>query len=517
MTRLVADSAWRDDGDVLERRARALVGTSPGVDVERLVRNVLIRRDGVIVAELTPSAMRLPPDTRFEPLDLSHPDGPLVLRERLDLPAHPQAREPKTSAPPQAGNPEARSDGNRTRRSRHTRHSRDDWAAALARYGLPVERRGRHVLVRGFGRVEPPSLHVRLQDAGREFARARTQELLPDLVERARAELRAVPVAVIVLKGRVSVRLHGEEIAAVDRHRVQVQNRTIHASDEVLADVGAWTQLRAISSRSVAAKAKEAPRPTRPRGRASASSAVRRPTATLGGEHRAPVMQIRRAFPDGLDERARARASEASAKLRLERRLVPALSVEVATPAGTLVFPPLRVGSAPLQVDFVFSRSSEKLSAALQLDTTEDPLPLRLLGSPGDDLLGVAWAAALVVYAALTCTPAADAAPSGTRAIGMPSPTAERARRARGRQMTDLSHGSSVRREHPLRAAIAMLEAVAGHVRRLPAGHAASEKARFAAEQVGIELPAGCTWVRPHPRRRHETVVVAWPTALPLW
>jgi hypothetical protein len=87
---------------------------------------------------------------------------------------------------------------------------------------------------------------------------------------------------------------------------------------------------------------------------------------------------IRLTLPDSLNERAADAAVAASTRLRLDRRLAPAMGIEVLTPKGRLKFRALNVSRSPLEARFSFSRDGRAVYAALRLKTPKDPLALRV-------------------------------------------------------------------------------------------------------------------------------------------
>jgi hypothetical protein len=204
--------------------------------------------------------------------------------------------------------------------------------------------------------------------------------------------------------------------------------------------------------------------------------------------------------------------------------LVPAAAVVVATPNGTLTFEPLITGANPLELEFRFERPGGSVEGALRLRRPDDPLTLRVVSGADDTLLGEAWAAALIVYAELTCTELDDAAersrPHGDRRLPHHRGSiGSKQRAAAPRPIRAVGGNGHVQllSATSLQEAIRQLEAVAGHLRRLRPGTRCSDDARRAAEAAGVALPDGFTWVRPHQRGASMTVRVSWPSATRLW
>jgi hypothetical protein len=131
-----------------------------------------------------------------------------------------------------------------------------------------------------------------------------------------------------------------------------------------------------------------------------------------------PADTILRSWPAGLSPSAARRGQQASDRLRADRRLDLAMHVEVVTDHGLVSFEPLKVGQNPLEARFTFRRAGRVVDAALRLKTPSGPLALRLAAHCPDQLVGEAWAAAVAVYAELTCVepaPVQTADPSRRR------------------------------------------------------------------------------------------------------
>jgi hypothetical protein len=149
---------------------------------------------------------------------------------------------------------------------------------------------------------------------------------------------------------------------------------------------------------------------------------------------------------------------------------------------------------------------------------------LRIGEATPASLIGHAWAAAMIVYAELTCTDLGDIGeaevelnPVARRPAKSRPATEHPARRLPGRRPPARRHYSERPAAVSLSEAINRLQAVSGHLRRLSPGRAASPEARQAAERSGIGLPPGFTWVRPHQRGHGAAIRVLWPRAMRLW
>jgi hypothetical protein len=215
---------------------------------------------------------------------------------------------------------------------------------------------------------------------------------------------------------------------------------------------------------------------------------------------------------------------DASARLRAERRLVPAVTVEVPTPVGTITFEPIDERANPLELRFTCRHDGTTVRGGLRLKRPADPLALRVIDDAPDRILGPAWAAALIVYAELTCAeapsevePASPAAARDASHRAATAPGGPQRRRPPG-----LPHGVRARAApdadiRAWRAAVEELRAVAGPLRRLRDGHAASPEAVRAARGAGIQVPAGYTWVRPHRRASDQVFRIRWRASMQLW
>ena len=154
----------------------------------------------------------------------------------------------------------------------------------------------------------------------------------------------------------------------------------------------------------------------------------------------------------------------------------------------------------PLEAQFTLMRGSMRVQGGLRLRRPEDPLSLHLDAPAPEALIGEAWAAALILYAELTCADLLAGEPVDPRPThppvtfhrARPRPTAERTIRRTG---TGRSRTVPTDIAATLRDAVERIQSVSGHVRRLPPGSKPSDTARRATEQAGIRLPGavpGC-------------------------
>jgi hypothetical protein len=159
---------------------------------------------------------------------------------------------------------------------------------------------------------------------------------------------------------------------------------------------------------------------------------------------------------------------------------------------------------------FTFERAGRRLAAGLRLKRPDDPISLRVDVTADDQLVGIAWATALIVYAELTChDPAKPPAPEPRSAPDRHDhATVGRLRSRTTNQFRRHARASQDDgRIATLREAILELHSVSGHLRRLQVGGRASDTQRGLAESVGVRLPDGFTWVRPHSRGGERRVV----------
>jgi hypothetical protein len=319
-------------------------------------------------------------------------------------------------------------------------------AGALQARDVPAVVTDGVVHVPAFGVVEISRGPANPKSVAKRFIREQTDRVAATLMERAAAALLAQEgMAVRSQDGRVVMRRDGRTVAWVDRFRMFVDGRKIAAGD-MLACEDAWVQLAervealprpapaAASARAAAAAwlrlqhvaAPSRPAPAAAPAGAAASSrplpqvAPSPPAAPMSpmrpephGSAAAPKLRpgwenLLFDLPESLPPAARVRAMEASAKLREHRRVMPASVVEAPTPQGTVVFEPIDETRTPLEVRFTFTSPGRRFDGALRLKRPGDPLTLRIVTASSNEVIGEAWAAALIVYAELTCTEAPD-------------------------------------------------------------------------------------------------------------
>lgn len=225
-------------------------------------------------------------------------------------------------------------------------------------------------------------------------------------------------------------------------------------------------------------------------------------------------------LPNGLPQSVRRAALFGSERLRTGRAIDPALAVEVETDLGTFRFEPVELRN-PVEAVFRLERGPDHFVGGLRLRTPGDPLALRIHDYGSGRLFADAWAGALVLYAHLTCPagdPPAEGGPTNELRVRAPSARSDAAPNASSggratRSRTEV--GSEVRYESMTEAHRA-LQAVSGHLRRLPEGRDPGQAARQTAELLGIALPPGCTWVRAH-HRGHGVIRLLRSAVPDLW
>lgn len=466
------------------------------------------------IAELGPRGFRLLPDGSWEPLRLDHSRGAARIRALLT----------EAVAPLPAGATAERSHGQPAGTC-----TPENWAIALGVRGVPARVDGPRVRVPGIGPIDVPASES-LKNAARRFVRVQTRAALPELTSAISEALgsRMGHVQIATAKSGLTLHVNGKHVAAVNRFGFNAKG--VAWSGDVLASPGVLRKLRPPIDRALARTATSRIPPA-----AHASSP---PSRKLQPPRRAPARRppperrpppppeepdLRFDFPDSLSPTACDRAMQASGRLRAERTLVPAVAVEVPTPHGTLTFEPLNETAKPLEARFAFHRGRTQFSGGLRLKRPGDPLTLRVDKGSAEPLTAEAWAAALIVYAELTCVDIpADPVPQPTtltpRSPRPPqtSTFTSSPRRAPGTRRPGASWRPTIERS-ALRDAIDQIRAVSGHLRRLRSGARASDEAIRAAERAGIRVPSGYTWVRPHGRGPQPIVRVQWPSAGRLW
>jgi hypothetical protein len=407
------------------------------------------------------------------------------------------------------------------------------WAASLVSLGVPAFVTDGEVMVEAVGNVPPPAETEKLRQAAREFVRTQTLAKREWLIERAQTAVDGLPhVTVQESGGQIAVYAEDERVAALTRYRVQMprSGRTF-SGDLCASNSDGWRQLErgvrsattllAISRRG--GRGSQAPSvPPPAEGNSQTTRGPQDDSAFL-----APPIDLRFDFPATLTSEARDRALTASSVLREKRSFAPAMPVEVSTEVGTLTFMPLIENQNPLELAFTFARGGAHFEGAIRLKAPNDPLALRVVSAEPDSIIGDAWAAALIVYSELACAEVSDHhEPDREPVVARARPPADsRSASRRGRRPparralpshTARTYEARASAIEALRAAIRDLHAVSGHLRRLVPGRVASREALQAAESVGISVPAGFTWVRPHRRGKQVLVRIVWPGRVPL-
>lgn len=325
----------------------------------------------------------------------------------------------------------------------------------------------------------------------------------------------AVSAAIGQPDGRLDIRHRGSHVVVLvdDRtvgritaYSVQVGGRPVTAVDVRADPPTALAAVAAAARRALAAGEQPKPARQRPPDDTPARTAPPLPRSgtshhqdgapfALTGNATTPEPDARRTFlAEWLAETPTAYtgAMAASELLRSRRRRDPAaaMQIDLALPKATLTFEP--IGPArPLRVSFTFRHQTGEFRGELHLVGAFDPLPLRqrtlrAAGADGRDLLlAKAWAAALIVYADITCSQPVDGG-GDTQA-------------ATARDIADTD------------------SMVAGHLRRLRDGQTASEPQRAAAAQLDIVLPEHYTWVRSHTRGSGGPVLMHLRYSQRLW
>lgn len=291
--------------------------------------------------------------------------------------------------------------------------------------------------------------------------------------------------------------------------------RTLEDGNSLLGDLLRQTAILATFAERAIELRTAVPEPTLPR-----APSLSEPPAPEHGQGFPESERVLITLPGEVPAGAREAAIAASARLRLERRLVPGATVEVRTKHGTLTFAPLRDDRSPLEAAFTFERDGQRLDAGLRLKRREDPISLRVRGDAGARLIAEGWAAALIVYAELTCVDPPE--PVVTEPTKRPSPSAAasatpgpRHPRSTGRSSGAAAAAGTVYAT-AFTAAVEQLRSVSGHLRRLQPGHTCSLDQVRAAERVGVRVPAGYTWVRPH-HRGNQAIRIILPGSGRLW
>lgn len=438
------------------------------------------------VAEFAPGqGFRLVTETDWRPLRYTRPHEAEVMRTLVADAI--EATSPKVVvAPPQ------------------TEHERAEaFCDALTACGLEAIVRDREVEVDDIGSITL-CLGSDPVKAAERIARDETERLRTELDRVLGLELPGNPrLSTVDAPGRVSIRVDRVNIATVNAFQALAINGVQTPIDGVLDGgpaLGAVQQAvrRALAGSAVTAR-KRTPAPV-PRGG-----------------------RVLMKLPRDLTADARDLALKASAQLRKDRRIAPAAQMEVPTDRGTITFHRLTPGAKPLEAPFHFARGDSEVVGALRLNTIGDPLHMREVRADPPSLVGEAWAAALIVYARITCTATGQPAAPKSERIPTRGPTGSQSA-GRDSSSRNASAGGGGQGQHSkiltvssISTAHDALRDVSGHLRRLSPGWEVSHNAQRAASAVGIELPRGYTWVQPHHRGPVQTIRIENPALRKLW
>ncbi len=420
----------------VRRIERVVQDVDPSLEVKRMIRNMRVLAGSRAVAEVAPTGFRLLPDGDWVEMPMTPAEGLSALRRYLTVTRRDWAvAQPKPKVPPQPrpGSAEPSTPA--------------AWADALQRRGVPASVNNDAVVVRGFGPVALPAPGKPLPRAAKRFIRDRTEEIADQLLRRAQAATRGEAVTVTTRKGRIVVLAGGMTLAFIDRYKMNLTGGGSVVADLLQPDAS-WDPLRRHVLRSMRPNAQVAPAKSSPSGSTGRKVAValpprpnRRPAPAPRSVEPSPNLHFE--LPGTLNPVASERAMAASARLRQERRIAPAAQLEISTPHGTLSFSPLDEDQNPLEATFTFQRGTEHVDGGLRLKRPDDPLALRTVGSLPSTLIGEAWAAALIVYAELTCSDLAAPAP----------PLPERAPTQRSRRGSGRAHQRTASIRTPQRGA----------------------------------------------------------------
>lgn len=441
--------------------ADVFAGMRPRPTVSRRMQTGLVEVavGGRVIAEVGPPGVRVGEQREWQPLRVHSPEDRLKILEMVQREV---ARLELLTAEDGVDDelPDARD-------------VRDE---LLAR-GAPASVEDGEVVVEGVGWVDREA-GLEARYVARRFVRDHTQEHVEMLERRLMAVLPDDPaVTVRRVRGAVLIEVHGVPAARVDGFRISglrgvgdVDGNFLHPR---IAAGQAFGVLRDALVAQLAA----------------------RPTTVPAGT----VLTV---WPDRASRALMDAGDVASERLRTERRLDPALRIEVPTSHGDLRFEPLREGENPLEARFSLTKGKTVVRAALRLKTPADPLAIRVVEDARLDLLTEAWVAALIVYAQLTCAEGAEAGafrqgPFPQQRVSSGPSGGKSVRTARSGEPA--THGERLVVSNLAQARDA-LRAVSGHLRRLAAPRTCSPEAQRAAEQVGIAIPSGYTWVRAHSR-----------------
>ena len=212
--------------------------------------------------------------------------------------------------------------------------------------------------------------------------------------------------------------------------------------------------------------------------------------------------------PDGLAPQLVARCLEASADVRLRRRIAYSHRIVLEAENGSISFAPIAHTRSGLTVRFELFSEGARVRGAIGLDGAKDPLPVHVEASASDDLVRAAWCTALLGFAAATCFSIdhverdrhSDREPTSPWRTGR-SDTSRRPEVLGEKRQVLPRRGFWPSHLQPTGAwAKHGPSFVPGHRRRLTRGQKASAEAVQRARLVGITLQPAETWVQPHTR-----------------
>jgi hypothetical protein len=215
--------------------------------------------------------------------------------------------------------------------------------------------------------------------------------------------------------------------------------------------------------------------------------------------------------PEGTSRQLERETLDASRRLRCERQMVYATAAVLMADFGVVRFEPIETDSGQLLVPFRFHCDSGEVEGGISLSGDRDPLRLEIYCDTITDE-PLVWSTAIRGYAELATWNFVDAARHGataaryrrssaalprTKSADTMRPRKQRLPRRQAREAR-LSWPAHIR---PIGDTAANFAAhVAGHRRQLAVGSTPSVEARQRARQLGIDLAADETWVRPHVR-----------------
>jgi len=346
--------------------------------------------------------------------------------------------------------------------------------------------------------------HERYLELRREAGRLSWDELIDQLVMQHAPDalLRAVceyfdasDLPLYASKGRRGIRLCGQDLrprAVIQATRARLAIGATIPGD-FTADGRHWNWLRHLLLVEHSRELGSAPRPV---------AAVVPSTM--------PEVQVLTEFPPAAAPSFRAEALSASARIRTERSLAFDRAVTVEALDYAVRFEPISNRRGPVELPFEYLPTGRTaIRAALRLRTPGDPLALVCPAEMPPSDLADAWGVALLAFAELTCGAELVASRSEPAEPRASTPSGRRGGR-RGRIAARRGEGRRVHRRHlsysstalePSVATARFLDSyVAGHRRRLVEGARASDSAKRAAAEVGVDLRPQETWVRPHAR-----------------